>query len=373
MKILILTSHLNIGGIPVYTVTLANYLQKRGDSVIVASSGGPLQDELLRAVRHINVPFGTKSILDPRLLFTALKLRKFVIAEKIDIIHAQTRVTQFTAYLVSKMTGVPYVVTWHGFYRPHFFRKRLRFWGVRTIAISRAVYGHLADVFKRDESKIRLVLNGVDINKFKDGYSSAEKESIKRRCGLKDGPIIGIISRIAFEKGHAYLVNAFKDLLSEIPDAQLVIVGEGKYKAQLKDKVASLGVDSAVHFFGETLETKELLAIMDVFTMPGLEEGFGLGIVEAMLMGLPVISTDVGDCRFILEGGNSGILVKPRDADGLKEALVAILNDTVAAKKMGEAARRYAAENFSAERMTSQIEDVYKEVLNERSSRYERR
>lgn len=363
MRILLLTNHLNIGGIPVYTVTLANYLCKKGHSVYVASDGGVFDRELHSNVRRIKVALNTKSAISIKVWLTVLKLRRFIKDENIEVIHAQTRVTQFAAHFLSRLTGIPYVVTWHGFYRPHFFRKFFPCWGKRTIAISKTVFRHLVDVFRRDEDKVRLIFNGIDTSKFVNDYSANEREDIKRRYGLKDGPIIGIISRLAPEKGHAYLIEAFKELLVGIPDAQLIIIGDGKLRSELKRRVRELGIENAVYFFGETLNTKEFLGIMDVFTRPSIEEGFGLAVVEAMLMGLPIVATDVGGFKSILGQGKFGILVPPKDSVALKEAFVHVLTDSERAKNLGEAARVYAIENFSADRMAEKVEAVYKEVI----------
>ncbi len=367
MRILLLTNHLNIGGIAVYTVTLANYLCKKGHSVFVASSGGDLEAGLLADVKRLRVPLDTSSEVNPKIWSAVFKTRRFIRNENIQIIHAQTRVAQVTAHLVSKLTGVPYMVTWHGFYRPHGFRRIFPCWGERTIAISKTVFRHLVDVFRREESKVRLIFNGVDTSKFTNDYPAGERPEMKRRFGLKDGPVVGIISRLSPEKGHIYLIEAFKELLVEVPKAQLVIVGKGRLEVELKSQVREFGIDNNVHFFGETLDTKTFLAIMDVFTRPSLKEGFGLGVVEAMLMGLPIVSTDVGGFKSILNHGNVGIVVPPKDIAALKDALVRILTDPELAKKLGEAGRKYALLNFSADRMTAQVEEVYKEVIDEAS------
>lgn len=367
MRILLLTNHLNIGGIAVYTVTLANCLCKKGHSVFVASSGGALEEELLADVKRLRVPLDTSSEVNPKIWSAVFKVRRFIRDENIQIIHAQTRVAQVTAHLVSKLIGVPYVVTWHGFYRPHGFRRIFPCWGERTVAISKTVFRHLVDVFRREESKVRLIFNGVDTSKFTNDYSVDERQRIKRRLGLKEGPIIGIISRLVPEKGHTYLIEAFKELLVEIPNAQLIIIGNGKLKTVLKNRVRELGISNAVYFIDETRDTKPLLAIIDVVTRPSIEEGFGLGVVEAMLMGLPIVSTDVGGFKSILDRSNVGILVPPKDVAALKEAFVRILIDSESAKKLGEAGKKYALENFSADRMAAQVEEVYKELIDEAS------
>jgi glycosyltransferase involved in cell wall biosynthesis len=367
MKILLITSHLKVGGIPVYTVTLANHLSKRGHKVFVASSGGVLKSELSSGVVHIDVPLDTKSVISPKVWMTALKLRSFIKREGMDIIHAQTRVAHFTAHILSRMTGAPYIVTWHGFYRPHFFRKFLPCWGDRTIAISEAVARNLREAFGRDNAKIRVVLNGIDLDKFRAEDYGAKAGEIRVKYGLKDAPIVGIVSRLSSEKGHMVLLEAFGKLLDNVPDAQLIIVGDGRMRDELEEKARQIGIERSVFFFGQVLNVAEFLAITDVFVRPSIIEGFGLGVVEAMMMRCPVVASDLSEFRQILDDGKAGLLVRTGDADSLKEALLKLLRDPASARSLGRAGYERALKNFSAERLASDTENIYKEAIRERT------
>ena len=364
MRILLLTTELHIGGISTYTTDLANALHRMGHSVFVASTGGELEKELSPEVKVVRIPLRTKSIASPKITATVFKLWGLVKEEKIEVIHAQTRVAQFTACILSSMTKVPYVSTWHGFYRPHFFRKVLPCWGELTIAISKVVYDHLKDDFNRDEKKIRLIPNGVEISKFGRVYTAQEKLEIRKRYGLKEGPVIGIIARLSEEKGHIVLVEAFKDLLKDIPAAQLLIVGSGRIENKIKAKVSELGVEGSVYFFGNTLDILDFFAVMDVFVRPSLSEGFGLVLVEAMLMRVPVISTNVGGFKAMLDDEEVGVLAKPTDAQNLKEAIKRVLTDKEFAVRISATAKKYAESHFSADRMAKQVEKLYIEVIN---------
>ncbi|MFA5336299.1 MAG: glycosyltransferase family 4 protein [Candidatus Omnitrophota bacterium] len=363
MNILIITTHMRMGGVGVYTVTLANRLQKAGNRVFVASAGGGLEEELSPDVGRITVSLDTKSVLSPKVFVAALKLRGVVKKEKIDIIHAQTRVSQAAAHLLSAITGVPYVATWHGFFRAHFLRRSFPFWGSRTIAISKPVYDNLRDLFRRKESGLRLVLNGVETDRFSREYTPEEKKGIRKKYGLGDGPIIGIISRLSAEKGHAMLIDAFRKISGRFPGAQLLIIGEGRLEGDLKKRAEGHGLGSSVRFFGNTLNAGEFLAIMDVFARPGLQEGFGLAVVEAMLSGVPVVSTGVGGFREMLNDGELGVLIEACDPDNIAAAICRVLDDEGLAQRIKAAAKRYAASNFSAERMAKQTLEVYREVL----------
>jgi len=366
MKILLLTSHLKIGGIPVYTVTLADHLCKKGHKVFVASNGGELKVGLSSEVVHVDVPLYTKSVLSPKVWIAVFKLRRLIKNEGIDIIHAQTRVAHFTAHVLSRMTGAPYIVTWHGFYRPHFFRKLLPCWGDRTIAISEAVAQNLREAFGRDNAKIRVVLNGIDRDKFRAEDHETKIHEIRTKYGLKDAPVVGIVSRLSPEKGHMVLLEAFGKLLNDLPAAQLIIIGDGRTRSELEKKAGQLGIEKSVFFFGQILNVAEFLAIMDVFVRPSIIEGFGLGVVEAMMMRRPVVASDLSEFRQILDDGKAGLLVRPGDSASLKDALLKLLRDPAFARGLGMAGYEYAVKNFSAERVASDIENIYKEAVNER-------
>ncbi len=114
MRILLLTTHLNIGGITTYTVSLAKALKEKGEDVIVASSGGILVPELTAGgISHIKIDINTKSELSPKVFFSIFEVRKLVKKMKIDVIHAQTRVAHVIGFFVSKTASVKFVTTCH--------------------------------------------------------------------------------------------------------------------------------------------------------------------------------------------------------------------------------------------------------------------
>ena len=126
MNILILTTHLNPGGISRYVVNLAKGLGST-HRVWVASSGGPWRKKcIFPGVSIYSIPIRTKSLLSIKIIFSLIKLLPFVVRHKIDIICANTRVTQFLSYLLYRCTGIPYVSVFHGFYKPRWERKIMK-------------------------------------------------------------------------------------------------------------------------------------------------------------------------------------------------------------------------------------------------------
>ena len=363
MNILILANHFNPGGISSYILNLAQGLAVKGHQVYVGSAGGEWVERLKKNnIEHINLPLKTKSIISPKLLFSYFILKKELRDKRLDIIHSQTRVTSVLAYWLSRKTTVPFISTAHGFFKPRWVRLRFPCWGDSVIAISEAVKEHLIADFKVAPDKIRLVHNGIDVKSSQKPETSNQKE-IKEKFGLKEGPVVGIIARLSEVKGHIYLIQAMKKVIAQIPEVQLLSVGDGTIKKELENLARGLGILERVRFVPAVADTWEALSVMDVFVMPSLQEGLGLSIMEAMLSGLAVIASSVGGIPSLIKDGHTGILVEPKDAEALAKAIISLLRDNKKASELGKNARELIVKEFSLERMVQETEEVYRLCL----------
>ena len=161
MRILIICSHFNPGGITRYCLTLAKGLKDRNHEVWVASSAGQWVYKLNDYnIEHKTIPLKTKSICSFKIIISLIKLIPFLRKRKIKIVHANTRVSQYLALLIYKLLKIPYVSTFHGFHKKTIMRKLLKLEGLRTIAISEAVKNHLTQDFGINPANIRTVYNG---------------------------------------------------------------------------------------------------------------------------------------------------------------------------------------------------------------------
>jgi len=365
MRVLLLATHLNIGGVAVYTVTLAGALKKKGISVHVASAGGELVKALEKdGITHSKIGIKTKFEFHPKLFFALLKLLKFVKKEKIDVIHAQTRVTQVLAYILSKLTPVSYVSTCHGFFKTKRISRRVfGAWGDHVIAISDAVRRHLIEDFGLDKTKVFLIYNGVDSGAFSSvGTVEDEKKALKIKLGFERSPVIGSVSRLSPVKGLNYLLLAMKDILKEMPEAKLLLVGEGPSKTYLMELAGKLGIATSVFFALNTTKPQRFLSIIDVFVFYSLEEGLGLSLLEAMAAGKPCVASDVGGVSSVIENDVTGILVPSKDTHALKEAIMRIFRDNELRVSLAERGRALVEEKFSLDGMTKGVIDVYKKA-----------
>ena len=369
MKILLLATHLNLGGIGIYTTSLARQLKFMGKEVIIASSGGELVREIEKeGITHIHIPINTSADIGLHTLVSCLKLLPVVRNKQIDIIHAQTRVTQIIASMLSRKTKAVFITTCHGFFKRRLFRRMLPCWGTRTIAISDAVRQHLVYDFKLPKERISVVCNGIETDRFNRLVSFEDKLHIKKEYGLSNLPVIGIVSRLSGVKGHKYLLGAFASLIKKMPNIQLLIIGDGprKYREMLKDQAEILGITRSVKFHAACRDTSIPLSIIDVFCHPSLQEGLGLSILEAMAMRIPVVASDVGGIYTLIQHKSNGLLVPPKNEEALSSAIYEILCDKKKAKEMGNISRKIVEEKFTVKMMTDGILNVYEEAIKQR-------
>ncbi|MCR4336830.1 MAG: glycosyltransferase, partial [Candidatus Omnitrophica bacterium] len=273
MNILHLTTHLNVGGITSYLLTLSKQLIKAGHRVYIVSSGGEMVGTFESVgVKCINLPIKTKSELSPRIYWALPAIVDCIKKYKIDAIHSHTRITQVMGFLLQKLTNVKYVATCHGFFKPRTSRRVFPCWGEKTIAISDQVRDHLIGDFGLSSERVILIHNGIDLEDFSEVNLEIKMQK-RKTLGLDEGPILGIIARLSDVKGHSVLLDAMSQIVSHFSTVKLLIVGQGKMEDQLKAQVAHLNLGRHVHFYPVVNRTGDFLSVFDVFVMPSLQEG----------------------------------------------------------------------------------------------------
>jgi glycosyltransferase involved in cell wall biosynthesis len=361
LKILFLTTHANTGGITSYLLTLGSSLVKSGHQVWVASSGGDCVPQFEAAgIKHVRINIHTKSEIHPKLWLSLPLLNGLVVKEGIDIIHAQTRVTQVLGYCLGRYTGVKMVTTCHGFFRPRWFRKIFPCWGAAVIAISKPVARHLSADFGVSKAKIHLIANGIDLNRF-FVVNEEQRRSIRQKMQMTDAPLIGIIARLSDVKGINILIKAMPVIIKRIPSANLMIVGQGPEEAFLKKLTQDLSLRPHVHFKSTINQTQDLLPAFDVFVMPSLMEGLGLSVMEAQACGIPVVASRVGGLVDLIEDGKNGFLVPVNDPPALADRIIELLLDPQQSKLMAQQGRLNIEQHFSSEMMLKETLKFYEQ------------
>ncbi len=219
----------------------------------------------------------------------------------------------------------------------------------RIVAISGSVQRFLADECRHPRAKLRVIPPGW------------EGEPLPRDTTRRP-PTVICVAGLRPEKRHELLLRALPLVLERVPDAQLVLVGEGEMRPQLERWVEGKGLDAHVQFAGTAPEIWPLLAKADVFALTSVSEAFGMAIVEAMAAGLPVVAPDVGGIPELVVPGVCGELFPPGDHLRLAEHLVNLLTSPETRAEVATAARR-AAEPLRMEHTLPLYFDLYEELL----------
>ena len=341
---------------------------KKGYRIDVISSGGNMSGDLKKKDFAVfDFPIRTKNELNPKLYWQIPAIHDLIRREAVDVIHAHTRVTQTLAFFISKLSGVPFVTTAHGFYKPRLGRKFFGCWGERVIAISPLVAEELKKTHGVKEDKIRLIQNAINAEEFTARFSKKDPKEMRRELDIPDNALVlGSISRLVQDKGHAYLIEAVKKLKKTTPDIFLVILGDGRENENLENLIRQSDLQGSVKLIPAVKDVTGVLSVMDIFIHPATyREGFGFSIAEAMVVKKPVIATNIWAINSIIQHGVNGFIVEPKDSDGLVKAVRYIQENPQEAQKAAENGQRMALRLCSLDRMVNELEKVYEEVVDE--------
>lgn len=230
------------------------------------------------------------------------------------------------------------------------------------IAVSRSVKEDLVRLGVSDE-KIVVVNNGVSlagIGEERDSRAVRGEYSIPQ-----ESFVIGTVGRLESEKGHATLFQAIERLKHRIPELRVMIIGDGSLMSRLQSEAERLRIDDRVVFCGYQPDVGDLLSALDVFVLPSLTEGFGLGLAEAMARAKPTVASRVGGICDVVEHGETGFLVPPEEPEILSNAIARLWEDSALCHRMGLAGRQRVERLFSITRMTDHTVQLYERLLAE--------
>jgi glycosyltransferase involved in cell wall biosynthesis len=216
--------------------------------------------------------------------------------------------------------------------------------------------------YQIDKSKVRIVPNGVDTEKFKPASNSKES---RREFGLSDEPCVLFVGSLIPRKGVPFLVEAAKKIVKEKANTKFLIVGDGPLKNQLTASLEKANLLRNFMFMGN-LKDDKLPAVYncaDVFVLPSIQEGQGIVLLEAQSAGKPVVAFDVGGINEAVRNGETGLLVKRGSTVELADALLKLLSDRSLKEKMGSNGRRFVSESFTWDICAQKLLKVYYEAL----------
>lgn len=321
------------------------------DFVALEDLGVPA-DELRAQGHHVECVGDTVSGKLPRLR----RLMHIFRWGRYDVVHTHNTLAHFYGTFAAKLAGVRVVVnTQHGRRCGDSWKARLQFRMANQL--SDRIYGVSEDaaaLCRRDDPlsarHINALWNGVDLERFEYRNSAGPPTAIT-------------VARLSPEKDFATLLRATWILLKDRPDFRLKIVGDGPERAKLEQLSKELDLTNHVDFLGERSDVSELLPQAGFFVSSSLSEGISLTLLEAMAVGLPVVTTDVGGNPEIVVEGKTGLLVQPGSPEKLALAMRALLKDQEAWPVYGELARQRVEQHFNVRTMVRQYEDIYRQLL----------
>ncbi|MCW9058162.1 MAG: TIGR03088 family PEP-CTERM/XrtA system glycosyltransferase [Gammaproteobacteria bacterium] len=233
----------------------------------------------------------------------------------------------------------------------------------RYVPLSRDLEAYLRGPVGVPESRIRLICNGVDTQRFRPGAIRAGV--LPSGFAGEDSLVIGTVGRLETVKDQLTLVKAFVELVRSLPEGErlrLVLVGEGSLRAAIEALLAETGLARQVWLAGARDDVPALMAALDLFVLPSLAEGISNTVLEAMACGLPVVATRVGGNAELVEEGKTGFLVERDDPTAMAAALAGYVHDSVLRQDHGAAARQRIEEQFSLDGMVARYTDLYDEL-----------
>ena len=228
------------------------------------------------------------------------------------------------------------------------------------VTVSRYSSSKIAQLYDIDKGKIRVVPNGVDTEWFKP-LKTCEK--IKRQIGLDDKPCVLFVGRLIPRKGLQFLIEAAKHIVKDYSQAKFVIVGDGPLRNSIRVNLNKMNLARNFIMLGDVHESllPTLYNCADVFSLPSIQEGQGIALLEAQASAKPVVAFNVGGvCEAVLNK-ETGLLVKPSSLK-LADAIMKLLADRALREKMGTKGRNFVSETFSWNICAQKMLKIYREA-----------
>jgi glycosyltransferase involved in cell wall biosynthesis len=357
------------GGAETQLLHIARSLKKHGWKVQVISLTPPkvYLDEFELAgipVASLNI---RRKLLDP---LTVFRLARLIRSWNTDIVHCHMVHANLFGRLVRPLCSVPVLIcTAHsidegGHFREILYRLTDPFCDLTT-QVSQAGLERYVNARAVPQHKIRCIPNCVDTGWFKP--NSEIYKHYREEFGLEGCFVWLTVGRFSAAKDYPNMLEAFAAVAQERPEAKLMIAGYGTDREAIEKLANKLGLNERVQFLGIIHNVPKIMNIADGYVLSSAWEGMPLVLLEASAMGLPIVATDVGGNREVIQNGETGFLVPPKDPRALSEAMFRIMNLTeVERRRIGSAGREYIEANYSLDHVVEMWEELYHEILDEK-------
>ena len=355
-------------GAEVQVATTLSHLAQRGDMSVAALlfNHGRLEDEL----RRLGVAVTVIDESTHNAFRILLRLRAYLRDHQIDLVHTHRYKDTVLGMIAARLAGVPHAIrTMHGLREPMHGWSDWKFrlyealdnavlhcCADRVVAVSgRMTAALIGGGFRRP--LITTIHNGIDVQKV---VARRPVQQTRQELAVADGTlVVGTAGRLSAVKGHDTFLRAARLVLDREPGARFVIAGSGPLEDELMALASELGIARACRFLGARHDVHDVMAAMDVFVLPSLNEGLPMAILEAMALGKAVVATNVGGLPEVVRHRDSGLLVPAGEPRAIADACLELAQDREWALRLGARARAVVAQEFSHHRNGEMVSDLY--------------
>jgi glycosyltransferase involved in cell wall biosynthesis len=364
-----------IGGPGRGIIQLAGYLKERDLDCVICSfsyqtgKSHEFQDELER-LGLCSAKIAQASVFDPRPIYDFLRLAR---RGRFNIIQSHGYKSHFVALVVTRILHLPWIAFAHGWTSEdrkvavyHALDKCMLRVAESVVAVSPQLHQFFSEV--RGPARRTLeIQNAVDPNLIRGSEGGAIIR--KRFCSESGAVFLGCFGRLSYEKGHDLLLDALPIVLRKHPNIFLLCLGDGPQREVLQKQCERLGLSAKVHFQPHTSAIRDYYEAIDLLVVPSRSEGLPNVVLEALALGVPVVSTDVGAISGVLSDGETGWIVQSGSVDGLADALLDVLASECERKARARAGMAFVKKSFGPNARAEKIVSEYVAVLKEHAPR----
>lgn len=300
-----------------------------------------------------------------------ISVQAFIQKHRIALVHSHTpRTAILAAVALRGLRTIPHVTTRHLLAMP---QDRAYGWvytavdrlslyiAPRVVTVSKTMAEQIKHLPLLNPTKVVPIPNGVEIDKF---YQPTSRAAVRNEFALSDEHVlITFTGRFEEMKRLDILINSFAVVHADHPQTRLMLVGWGSLAEALQQQVETLGLQDAVIFTKIRHDIPHLLAASDIYVQSSNNEGLSLSVLEAMAAGKPVIATEVGAIREIVESDETGIIIDPADTDQLTQSILMLVVDAKRRQAIGQEAHQFVKTHFSVQHMTDRYQALYHQLI----------
>lgn len=372
-RVFFLLDSLHVGGTETQAVELARRLDPTRYQVTLGCLRvrGPLLERLRGSAVSVMECYPSGGVDSLSGVYQILRIARFLHRGSFHVVHTHDLWSNLLGVPAGRLARVPVVISSRrdlghlAWYTPR--RRRILYHLQRLSSAVLVNSAHIRDQLIRKDGFhsdfIRLVHNGIDINRFDN--ITRDRERLfpgLEQCKL----IVNVANMHSDVKGQPALVRAAGLVCAKFPQVRFVLVGDGVRRAEFESMVAAYGLMQKFLFLGQRQDVPELLACCDIGVLPSRAEGFSNALLEYLAVGLPTVATEVGGNAEIIQHGVSGLLTSQNDPDDLAAKILSLLQNPLFASQLAQAGRQRVRSQFSFERLIADVDAMYTQLLHTR-------